>query len=147
MNGAARPDVRVTMRARSPVRAAEAKRLALAVLAAEARPLAALSLTFVGPARIRTLNRTWLGHDAPTDVIAFGLGPAGREAGDVYICPAVAARNARAAGASAGDEVRRLVVHGVLHVLGHDHPEGPGRTASAMWRRQERYLSRFAGRR
>jgi ssRNA-specific RNase YbeY (16S rRNA maturation enzyme) len=39
-------------------------------------------------------------------------------------------------------ELQRLVVHGVLHVLGYDHPEGSGRTRCAMWRRQEAYLRR-----
>jgi len=37
----------------------------------------------------------------------------------------------------------RLVVHGVLHVLGHDHPAGPGREESEMFRRQEEILSRL----
>ncbi|PYO91296.1 MAG: hypothetical protein DMD66_00070, partial [Gemmatimonadetes bacterium] len=40
-------------------------------------------------------------------------------------------------------ELLRLAVHGTLHVLGYDHPEGPGRTRSAMWRRQERYVRRL----
>jgi 1-deoxy-D-xylulose-5-phosphate reductoisomerase len=42
-----------------------------------------------------------------------------------------------------GEEVRRLVVHGVLHVLGYDHAEGPRRTTGAMWRRQEQHLARL----
>jgi probable rRNA maturation factor len=37
-------------------------------------------------------------------------------------------------------ELIRLVVHGTLHALGREHPEGPHRTRSAMWRRQERYV-------
>jgi ssRNA-specific RNase YbeY (16S rRNA maturation enzyme) len=41
------------------------------------------------------------------------------------------------------EELVRLVVHGTLHVLGYDHPTGPGRTRSAMWRRQERYVRRL----
>jgi probable rRNA maturation factor len=136
---AARPDVRVTAFARAPLGAAGIARLATAVLVAERARLAALSITLVGPGRIRALNRTHLGRDRQTDVIAFAL----EGAGDVYICPAVALRQARAFGASPRDEIRRLVIHGVLHVLGHDHPDDEQRTRSPMWRRQERYLARY----
>ena len=59
--------------------------------------------------------------------------------GDIYICPAVAEREAAARGLPLRRELLRLVIHGVLHVLGYDHP-CERRTASAMWRRQERYL-------
>jgi probable rRNA maturation factor len=60
--------------------------------------------------------------------------------GDVYVCPWVAARQARAHGVSLREELVRLVIHGTLHALGRDHPEGPDRIRSAMWRRQERYV-------
>jgi probable rRNA maturation factor len=61
--------------------------------------------------------------------------------GDVYIAPDVARRNAKAEGTGVREELMRLVVHGVLHVLGHDHPdEGEARYASPMWKRQERLL-------
>ena len=43
------------------------------------------------------------------------------------------------------EELVRLTVHGTLHVLGYDHPEGRGRTRSAMWLRQERYVRRLRG--
>jgi probable rRNA maturation factor len=52
----------------------------------------------------------------------------------------VAAREAAAHGVTLREELLRLVVHGTLHVLGHDHPEGAGRERSPMWRAQERYL-------
>ncbi len=92
-----------------------------------------------GPA-MRRLNRQATGRRGLTDVIAFALPqPDGQVVGDVYICPAAA----REAG-SVDDELIRLVVHGTLHVLGYDHPEGPGRTRCAMWRRQERYVHRLA---
>jgi probable rRNA maturation factor len=110
------------------------------VLAAERRR-ATVSVTFLGPTRMRRLNREYKGHDRPTDVISFHLpGPDGSLAGDIYICPAVAAREAKAAGVTQTDELARLVIHGTLHVLGYDHPEGRGRTTSVLWQRQERYL-------
>jgi probable rRNA maturation factor len=78
-------------------------------------------------------------------VISFGLRqPGGELVGDVYVCPWVAAREARARGIPLRQEVLRLVVHGTLHALGYDHPEGERRTRSAMWRRQERYLEALA---
>jgi len=60
--------------------------------------------------------------------------------GDVYICPWVARREARARGIPPKEELIRLVVHGTLHAVGREHPDGPDRTRSAMWRRQERYV-------
>jgi probable rRNA maturation factor len=90
---------------------------------------------------MQALNRDWKDHDRPTDVISFALpGPDGELVGDVYICPAVARASARELGIPVRQELVRLVIHGTLHVLGYDHPEGAGRTRSAMWRRQERYV-------
>ena len=130
----------------SPVSAASIRALAAAVVRAERAALQSLSISVVGPARMRALNKRHLGHDRDTDVIAFSLGDAAAPVGDVYICPAVAARNARAFGTTPHDELRRLVVHGVLHVLGYDHPAGSSRVTSAMWKRQERHLEALAGR-
>ncbi len=151
-------DVRVTAAARIPLRPLGVAALAAAVVRAERGALAALSITFVGPARIRALHRAHLGADRLTDVIAFALRPSavgrppsavGRRpstaiVGDVYVCAAVAAREAARTGTTLKAELRRLVIHGVLHVLGHDHPDGATRTTSAMWRRQECYLRRFS---
>ena len=162
-------DIRVSARARAPLSIAGVRRLAAAVIAAERASVSALSITFVGPARIRTLNRLHLGRDQATDVIAFGMNAGmgnrelgiGRRAGvrpqapfpiphspfpavgDVYICPAIATRDAKDFGSTPKAEVRRLVIHGILHVLGYDHPDGNHRTASAMWQVQERHLARF----
>jgi probable rRNA maturation factor len=92
---------------------------------------------------MRRLNRRATGRRGLTDVIAYPLPqPDGRLVGDVYICPAAAKRVAPDAAALA-EELVRLAVHGTLHVLGYDHPEGPGRTRSVMWNRQERYVRRL----
>jgi rRNA maturation RNase YbeY len=93
---------------------------------------------------MRALNAGWKGRDRVTDVLAFSLaGPGEIVAGDIYICPWIATREAAARGIPVRRELLRLVVHGVLHVLGHDHPAGEERIASPMWRRQERYLRRL----
>ena len=77
-------------------------------------------------------------------MIAFTLpGPGGERLGDVYLCPWVARREAAARGIPLRQELIRLLVHGTLHVLGHDHP-ADGREASPMWRRQERYVKALA---
>jgi probable rRNA maturation factor len=121
-----------------------------AVLRGEGRAAEALrhgdvAVTFVGPSRMRALNREWKGRDVPTDVLAFAL--PGLDRGvtvDVYICPAVAKAQAREYGVPPREELIRLVVHGTLHALGYDHPDGPGRTRCRMWRRQERYVKALA---
>jgi probable rRNA maturation factor len=123
-----------------PLARAAVTRAVEAVLRGEQRA-ALVSVSFVGRERMRSLNARWKGRNEPTDVLAFALtGPDGARTGDIYICPWVAAREARARGLPLRQELKRLVVHGVLHVLGYDHPEGPRRTRSPMWRRQERYL-------
>jgi probable rRNA maturation factor len=120
------------------------RRVTTAVLKGERRK-AQVTVTFLGPTRMRALNREHLGHDRTTDVISFALPtPDGGLVGDVYVCRAVAASQAKALGVPLREELVRLVVHGTLHVLGHDHPAGAGRTRSAMWRKQERYVKRLA---
>lgn len=128
---------------RIPVSRARVATLAEGVLRRERVASAMLSIAFVSDRRIAALNRRHLGHAGATDVISFGFAPvgsAGPVVGDVYIAPAVARRNARDHGRGVREELMRLVVHGVLHVLGHDHPEDESRYASPMWRRQERHL-------
>lgn len=122
-------------------------RAARAALADAKAPAVDLSVTLVGGPTIRRLNARWLGKRRLTDVIAFsldpGMAPAARPAGDVYVCVPVAARAARAHGIALREEVLRLVVHGTLHAVGFDHPAGESRVRSAMWRRQERLVSRL----
>lgn len=133
---------------RIPLAATRVRRAVRAVLDGERAGPATVSVTFVSPARMRGLNRRTLRRDGVTDVIAFrlpldgGLGLAG----DIYVCPAVARRAARAYDIPETQELTRLVVHGTLHVLGHDHPAG-ARERSPMWRRQERYVRVLTARR
>ena len=129
---------------RLPLPPGVVRRVVEAVLAGERRR-ASISVTFLGRDAMRRLNAEHKRHDRPTDVLAFALRePGGRAVGDVYICPWVARREARGRGIALREELVRLVVHGTLHALGRDHPEGPARTRSAMWRRQERYVEALA---
>ena len=119
-------------------------RAVAAVLAGERRS-ADISITFLGMTAMQRLNRDYKSHDRPTDVISFALPqPDGSLAGDIYICRGVAAREAHGRGIAVREELLRLVVHGTLHVLGHDHPGDAGRERSPMWQRQERYLRAVA---
>jgi probable rRNA maturation factor len=111
--------------------------LATRVLQAEGRR-GELTLTFVEPDEIAELNAEHLGKSGPTDVLSFPLDSEDDAVaangspmllGDVVICPAVAQEQASAHAGSLDDELALLVVHGVLHVLGHDHAE-PDETAT-----------------
>ena len=142
---------RVSVQAEPGVRASVARdRIADAVatvLRAERVGAALVSVTLVSARRIAAMNRRHLGHAGPTDVISFAFrDPAGAVIGDVYIAPTVATANARRFKRPAREELLRLAVHGTLHVLGHDHPEGEARERSPMWRRQEALVRRVLAR-
>lgn len=105
-----------------------------------------LSVTVLDDDAMARLNETHLGHEGPTDVLSFRLeGPGGQIAGDVYVGYEFAHRTAVDEGIRWEEELVRLTVHGTLHVLGHDHPEGPARTGSAMWRAQEALVAEVMG--
>jgi probable rRNA maturation factor len=90
---------------------------------------------------IQELNRTWLGRDRPTDVIAWSQleGPAMPTdfIGDVVISLETAARQAEELGHSLDHEINRLLAHGFLHLLGHDHVKGGARARKMRAREDE----------
>lgn len=120
------------------------------------------AVMFVDVEEMTGLNEAHMGHAGPTDVLAFPLDLAsgahalsaptgGALAGDVVICPAVAAANAAAGegsrpghDGSVAAEIDLLVVHGVLHLLGMDHAEPA--EAAAMRARESQHLSQLWGR-
>lgn len=106
---------------------------------------AEISVTLLDDEGIRSLNRAYLAKDRPTDVIAFTLGGGGQLLGDVYVGMEQARRQAAELGVPLEEELVRLTVHGTLHVLGHDHPEGPERDTSSMWILQEELVRRIRG--
>ncbi|MEO5814569.1 MAG: rRNA maturation RNase YbeY [Gemmatimonadaceae bacterium] len=128
---------------RIPVSLARVQRVAESVLRAERVRDAAVSVTFLSDRKMAALNWSHLQHRGATDVISFGFAPVVTGApltGDIYIAPAVARRNAVAHGAGIREELLRLVVHGMLHVIGYEHPVDDARYGSPMWQRQERLL-------
>ncbi len=111
-----------------------------AALAARNIARAEISVALVDDAAIHALNRDHLGHDCPTDVIAFALWAAGDPVvvGDIYIGVEQGVRQAAEAGVPAAEEIVRLAIHGALHVSGMDHPErAEDRAASPMYTLQE----------
>ena len=164
MGGDGDPEVFVADEQRTAtVDVARWRRLGEDVLAAEGvRGNVELSLLFVEEDDIAALNEQFLGHKGPTDVLAFPIdavdvdvmssptsGHSGPDRpppdpsdqplllGDVVLCPAVAERQAAEHAGTYDDEVALLVVHGILHVLGHDHAEP---AEGAVMRRREREL-------
>ena len=108
------------------------------VLAAHDYASAEISLAVVDDAAIHELNRKWLEHDYPTDVISFVLEQqSGHVEGEIIASAQTAARTARELGAAAHDELLLYVVHGMLHLVGFDD-QTPA-AASAM-RAQERNI-------
>jgi probable rRNA maturation factor len=97
-----------------------------------------LSVSFVDEAEMTELHLRYMNEEGPTDVLSFPLDEIDdrgvRLIGDVIVAPSVAARNNPADPAG---EIRLLLVHGILHVLGYDHEDDAER--AEMWARQERY--------
>lgn len=111
-------------------------------------------LSFVAPDAMTALNTQHMGSAGPTDVLAFpidGRDAAGADSsagapglvGDVVICPAVAATAAFEHAGSVDDELALLVVHGALHLLGHDHAEVDER--ARMQAREAELLAQLHG--
>lgn len=94
---------------------------------------------------VRTLNRSFRGNDEATDVLSFPPIPNQENnfAGDIVISADVARQNARRLGHTSADEVKILVLHGVLHLAGYDHENDRGEMArkEAHLRRQLRLPS------
>lgn len=119
---------------------ATAKRL----LGAVGEGNSALSLSLVGDEAIRALNREYRGKDSATDVLSFSLeAPAKRPTehllGDVVISVETARRQALEYDATLQRELYRLLIHGLLHLVGHDHVAASERR---VMRREERRLAK-----
>jgi probable rRNA maturation factor len=124
------------------VSTARVRRDARRLLAALGEERADLTVSLIGDAEMQLLNRDYRGRDRPTDVLAFALRE-GRRApgddtvlGDVVISLDTAARQARECRVPTDAEVRTLLIHGVLHLLGYDHE------VSAVEARRMRALER-----
>ena len=105
-----------------------------------------LSIVLADNRRLHKLNRDYLGVDAPTDVLSFPASETDPETGvryigDIIISVPYAAKGAAKAGHPIESELQLLVVHGVLHLLGHDHAEP--KEKAKMWKAQAEILAKL----
>ena len=122
------------------------ERAAKAALLQQSAPDADLTLVLTGDAQIQTLDRDFLGKDAPTDVLSFPASETDPETGRCYLGDIVisvprAEAQSNVAGHSLEEELSLLVVHGVLHLLGHDHAGSEEK--ARMWMAQSETLTRL----
>jgi len=132
------PRVLISNRQDRPVDEEGLAALARDTLRGEGIERAELSVSFVDQDEIAGLHERFMDEAGPTDVLSFPLDDVGDEhvrlLGDVVVAPAEAARNNPS---DPEAELRLLLVHGILHLLGYDHEDDVARTL--MWERQERY--------
>ena len=115
------------------------ERLIRLVIAGEDCELRSLSVVLADQAQVHALNRAHLGHDYPTDVLSFPLTDEQQVIdGEIYIDLDTAAERHEEFRASFDEEVRRYVIHGVLHLAGYD--DSSPETRAAMRAREDHYL-------
>ena len=105
--------------------------------------IAELSILLTDDKEIHTLNRDYRGKDKPTDVLSFAtldgqLLPGMTSLGDLVISIPTTRRQAKEYGVSFDAELKRLVIHGILHLMGYDHEKVPAREANRMRRLEQR---------
>jgi probable rRNA maturation factor len=139
-----KPEIVLLNPNRYPEAGARQRRPWLTRLLAEVAPaVGSLGVRFASDREMRRVNRGFRGKDKTTDVLSFP-GPAGdvdRHLGDILISVPTARRQAAAAGHPVERELRILLLHGVLHCLGHDHETDQGE----MERLERRLRRVFAG--
>lgn len=106
-----------------------------------------LTILLADDTRLQSLNRDYLGINSPTDVLSFPSSEIDPETGERYLGDVIismprAAEQAKVAGHPVNAEARLLVVHGVLHLLGHDHAGAEDK--ARMWKAQQEILSSLA---
>ncbi len=108
-----------------------------AVLSRENKYGVTINVIFTDDKYMRGLNNNYLGEDRTTDVMSFNIDE--EMLGEIYISLPEARRQAQERGIPIKVEIKRLLIHGLLHLLGYDHVTGDERPL--MFTKQERYLS------
>lgn len=108
------------------------------------------SLSFVSAKRIKQLNASYRNKDEETDILTFALNDGeafpsveeGKELGDIFICVEKMEENAKEYNVSAEEELKRLILHGILHLEGDEH-ETNNFLSEPMLKKQEQILKKF----
>ena len=131
---------------RKKIDAKRLKAVAKKVLKSENIKLKGISIVLLGKTEIKKLNKKYRGKSQPTDVLSFSQNynfPFLKEdLGEIVVCPEQVGENARKAGEEFEKELNRVLIHGILHLLGYDH-EKSGEGARRMEKKQEYYLVKF----
>lgn len=115
------------------------KKLAQKVLASERKNKTELSIALVGPKRIKELNKKYRKKDKVTDVLSFTYN---KSSGEIIICPQEVKKNSKKFNYTFKKELARVLIHGILHLLGYDH-EGSEKEAEKMRKKEEYYFSKI----
>ncbi len=140
------PDSKIVVHQANPNRTIDEEKIRAAVVRVvegEGFALRELSIVLADYATVHELNREWLGHDYETDVVSFPLDEAAladrRIDGEIYVDLDTAAERAPDFSASFEDEVLKYVLHGLLHLMGHDDATEEQRAAMRVL--EDRYLA------
>ena len=138
------PEISISSSQRKlPVPAKRIRDLVAFVAARQQVAVAMLDIHVVGARRMATLNKRFLDHDGPTDVLSFDLGPgpAGGLCGQIVVCSDVALGQARRRGHAPVRELLLYITHGLLHLTGYD--DRTDADARRMHRRENELLEAF----
>jgi probable rRNA maturation factor len=108
------------------------------VLKAENKEKTDLSIVIVGSKDIQKFNKKYRNIDRPTDVLSFTF----KEAGEIMLCPQIVKDNAKKYGELFQKEFYRVLIHGILHIVGYDHGNWPQEN-EIMLKKQENYLAKI----
>lgn len=102
-----------------------------------------ISIAIVSPQKIRSLNKKYRKKDKPTDVLSFVYSQHKKNfSGEIIICPRIVKKNSKDAGENFQKELKKVLVHGALHILGYDH-EKSAREEKIMRKKEEFYFKKI----
>jgi len=126
------------------------KKIAKIVLEGEGKSKSDLSIALIGPGKMRKLNKRYLGKNRATDILAFGetsrykvkdVRYKIRDLGEIVICLREVKKNAKKFKSSFEKELTKVLIHGILHLVGYDHEKNE-KEAQKMEEKEKYYLSK-----